>query len=193
MNQSRDSESLGENALSPQRAWQYVLIDQGLVAIVVNFAINWGIAWGVFRGMETVPLHGDLSIVGDTFATCWMLPLISCLIVTALTRNEIRKGRIPPLRTWHWPSTLMSRLAKNLPVRAALWGLAGAFLLAPVVLWGLERSGLESLPLQQFLLAKATFASAIGIFFCPFHAWVALHDGVSPQNQDLSDISSHRA
>lgn len=181
MNSSSSVGSPDESPLPPQRAWRYLLIDQGLIAIFVNFAINWGIAWGVFRDMETVPLQGERSIAGDTFATCWMLPLISCLIVTALTRNEIRKGRIPPHREWTWPSPLLARLARNVPLRAALWGLAGAFVLAPIALKGLELTGVESLPLQRFLLAKATFASAIGIFFCPFHAWVALHDGVSRQ------------
>ncbi|WP_437227897.1 hypothetical protein SH661x_000611 [Planctomicrobium sp. SH661] len=159
--------------------WRYILIDQGLIAIPVNFGINWGIAWSVFRRMPVVPLRGELSLESDTIATCWMLPLISCLIVTGLTRLELRRGRVPGWQAQHAKSAWADVLFNSLVARATAWGVAGRVLVAPLAVWLISASGLENLPFWNFLLFKATFASVLGIFFCPAHAWWALHDRVS--------------
>lgn len=158
------------------------------MAIFVNFALNWGIAWGVFRSLAVVPREGELGINGDTVATCWMLPLISCLIVTALTRNEMRQGRIPGMTVWSAAMGRWQPLTQNIWLRAIGWGLIGRYLLAPIALQGLDAAGLGSLTFSRFLLFKALFAVGLGLFFCPYHAWYALHDDVWGSGQGRGDV-----
>lgn len=175
---SRSSDPVAAAPPSRAAAWRYVLVDQGLVAIFVNFGLNWGIAWAVFHKMPSIPVAGEFSIIGDTVATCWMLPLISCLIVTSLTRNEVRQGRIAGFGADSRQSLFWKKITRFLIIRAMGWGLIGRLLLAPLAVQGIAISGMEPLPLQTFLILKGLFASALGIFFCPFHAWWALFDPV---------------
>src|SRR6185369_14816725 len=77
---------------------RYLLIEQGVGAAVFNFFVNAVIAWAMFRAHPTVPLWGQQSIMGDTIGTCFILPFLTCLIVTRLARGHVRTGKVPPLQ-----------------------------------------------------------------------------------------------
>src|SRR5262249_39811567 len=85
---------------------RYLLLEQGVGAGVVNFAINAAIAWVAFRGMTTVPLWGQQSIAGDTIGTTFLLPFITTLIASRLVRGHVRSGRIAGLA---WDSSPLGR------------------------------------------------------------------------------------
>jgi hypothetical protein len=65
---------------------RFVLLDNGVGAFVVNLMINGVIAWLLFRKATRVPMWGQSSIAGDTIATAFLLPAITCLIVTWISR-----------------------------------------------------------------------------------------------------------
>ncbi|WP_437187097.1 hypothetical protein SH668x_000478 [Planctomicrobium sp. SH668] len=162
--------------LSRHRNWRYLLIDQGLIAIFVNFGINWAIAWTVFRNEKIVPVAGELSVESDTVSTCWMLPLISCVIVSLLTRQEINKGRLAAFAPFPVYAGVSPVLRQSLLLRAALWGTIGWFVVAPLAIQVLKVLVVDDLPLQTFLLIKSLFAAVLGLIFCPLHAWIAFYD-----------------
>ena len=104
----------------PRLQWRYILIDQGVIAIVVTVALNWGIAWLIFRTEESLPLTGPVSIAGDVYATCLLLPVIACFIVTGITRRAVRLGRIPSRSTSSVRPGMLGKLRRSVLARAAV-------------------------------------------------------------------------
>lgn len=161
--------AVGKEKLMTPAERRYIWFDQGVLAVVVTFAINVAIAWLVFRRYTDIPLRGAESLLGDTLATSWMLPVISTWIVSALTLREWNRGklaapgraRVPwnPWRVFGWATI------------AGLCGLATVGLLG----WGVwSRSGVESLPLRRFIVFKATWAGLYAGAFCPLATWLEL-------------------
>ena len=75
---------------------RFLVLEQGVGSVVVNLAINGAVAFLMFRGAASVPLWGQQSIAGDTVGTTFLLPFITCLVVTKLARAQVRAGRVAP-------------------------------------------------------------------------------------------------
>jgi len=166
-------------------SWKYILVDQTLVSMFFNFFISWGITWLVFRSVPIVPRLGELSVAADIFATSWIMPLVTCLIVTLQTRYELRRGTVVGLPVRKTSSRLLKVLSDRLIVRALLWIVAGRFLIGPVAVAVVQGMSFEATPLLQFLTAKSFFATGLGLLIFPIHAWWALHDPVSKATGDV--------
>jgi Mg/Co/Ni transporter MgtE len=159
---------------------RYLLVEQGIGAAIFNLLLNAGIAWLMVRSLEKVPTWGsDMSIVGDTIGTAFLLPFFTCLIVTRLARGQVRSGRLPPL-PWHRTShAALRRLpARTLP-RAALLGLVCVIAFAPVVVWALAALEVNELGVWRFVAFKALFAAALAAVVSPVIALGALGDAVA--------------
>jgi hypothetical protein len=181
--QTSSSAATPEQRLTPA-AWKYLWLDQGLIAIGVNFAINAAIAWSATQGMKTVPLHGTVSLVEDTRGTCFFLPFIACLVVMHLTRMEITKGRIPALPPFAWTRRLGPYFASSAFAPALLFGALGVTGVAPLAVAAIESTGIQELPVRQFLIFKGSFASVLGVIVCPLFAWLAMHTSTSAQTRN---------
>ncbi len=153
---------------------KYLVLEQGVGAGVVNFVLNAIIAWAMFRGSESVPLFGQQSIAGDTIGTTFMLPLLTCLIVTPLARQQIRNGRFAALG---WSADSHPTLAW-VPTRTFWRGLAIALVctmaVAPLSIWALNTVHLTAMSFWSFVTFKATFAALLGAVVTPFIALWAI-------------------
>jgi hypothetical protein len=134
-----------------------LVVEQGVGATLVNFLLNAGIAWALFRSVDRVPLWGQSSIAGDTFATAFLLPLLTCLIVTRAVRRQVAGGR------------------------GMLLGIGGVALAAiPTVVW-FAWAGPSELPRGSFLWFKASFAAVLAAGVTPLIAWLALASAPAPE------------
>src|SRR5262245_56323764 len=79
------------------RHQRFLWLEQGVIPCVFNFALNAAIAWALFRSLPAVPLWGQSSVGGDLLATAFLLPFLTCLIVSALVARDVRAGKVPPL------------------------------------------------------------------------------------------------
>jgi hypothetical protein len=149
---------------------RYLVIEQGLGAIFVNLGLNAAIAWAMFRGVGSVPLWGAQSIAGDTIGTCFFLPLLTTLIVSALTHRAIRIGRFDALSAVRLP------LARRPLARGVILGLACVALVAPLTIAGFVLARALELSFGNFIVFKATFAALLGAPVTPLVAWAALAD-----------------
>lgn len=156
---------------------RFLLLEQGLGAALFNVLLNGGIAWLMVRSLRTVPAWGgDLSIIGDTIATAFLLPFITCLVVTRLARAQVEKGRVPAL-DWHRSShTVLRRLPSGVLPRALVLGLACAVALGPLVVWTLALLEVRELGAWPFVVFKAAFAGALAALVTPVVALGALGD-----------------
>jgi hypothetical protein len=162
---------------------RFLIVDQVIGAGIINFILNAGIAWAIARALVRVPLWGNPSIANDTVATAFLLPFITCLIVTPLIRKRIVAGGI--LRIPEAQKSLVIRLllARSTLVRGVLVGLGCVALVAlpTVLLFALV--GPSELSHGSFIWFKATFAALLAACVAPFLAWLAL---ASPSSKDLS-------
>lgn len=160
-------------ALSPEHR-RLLIVDQGVGAFVVNFLLNGCIAWALFHSVGRVPLWGQSSIAGDTFVTAFVLPLLTCLIVTRIVQRQLARGRVLPLAGAPTSRAIRALSSMSTVRRAVALGFGGVVAAAlPTVLWFVW-AGPSELPLDSFLWFKATFAAALAAGVAPLIAWLAL-------------------
>ncbi len=165
--------------MSPDH-WRFLVLEEGVGAAVVNFVINGIIAWTMFHGQDMVPLWGQQSIAGDTIGTTFLLPLITCLIVTPLARAQIRSGRLAPLGWTAASHPALGWLPASAFLRGVVLGVICTIAVAPaaVAVLGAE---LTFMSFWRFIVFKATFAAALGGLVTPAIAlWAIATAGAEP-------------
>jgi hypothetical protein len=127
----------------------------------------------MFRHAPVVPMWGGVGIAADTIATAVILPVITCVVVTALTRWHVRAGRLPPL---HPPPSagLLARAPHGTWRRASVFAALSAATLAPATLVVLAALDVAEMSVRDFLVWKAAFAVADGLLVTPPLAYLAL-------------------
>ena len=151
---------------------RFLVVDQGVGPIIVNFLLNAGIAWLMFRSAATVPMWGQSSIAGDTLATAFILPFLTCLIVGKVVAHQVNKGQVRPLSQDDLPpSSLAFRASYQ---KGALLGAICVVVTAIPVVWLLSTFGLSELARGDFILFKAIFAGVLGGLVTPLIGWWAL-------------------
>ncbi len=148
---------------------RFLTIEQGLIPGIFNFFINGGIAWWLNKQLETMPLWGETSIAVDTLATAFLLPLITCLIVTPIISKKVNSGSItlPIPKNAKIPASSSFR-------RGLIAGAIGVGLFAMPVLLVWNFIGPQELTLHNFLWFKAGFAAVLGALISALIAWWAL-------------------
>ena len=153
---------------------RYLLVEQGVGAAVFNFVLNAAIAWAMFRSVALVPLWGQQSIMGDTIGTCFLLPLITCLVATRLARGHVRAGKVAPLGWTRASHPVLGWLPQSTARRGVALGLACIALLAPLAFIALGLLGVAGLPFWRFVLFKAVFAALAAALVTPLVALWAI-------------------
>ena len=149
---------------------RFLIVDQAIGPIVVNILLNGVIAWLTFRSVRSVPLWGQSSIAADTFGTALILPIITSLIVGAVVRHQVRRGRLAPLAATS-SSPWVRRASWQCGV--ALGAAAMVVVAAPVVAW-FALDGPIEMELWRFVWFKAAFAAGLGLLVTPLLGWWAL-------------------
>jgi hypothetical protein len=153
---------------------RYLLLEQGIGSVFLNFPLNWAIAWAMFRGAGTVPMWGQQGIAGDTIGTSFILPFLTGLIVTQVARAQVRRGRVPALGWTRRSHPILRWLPAATLKRAITIGAACALTIGPLAVWVLHGLGIGELPLRSFLLFKASYAAALGVLVTPLLALWAI-------------------
>ena len=159
---------------------RYLLVEQGVGAAVFNFVLNAAIAWAMFRSVAVVPLWGQQSIMGDTIGTCFLLPLITCLIATRLARGHVRAGKVAPLGWTRGSHPVLGWLPQSTARRGVALGLACIVLLAPLAFIALGLLGVTSLPFWRFVAFKGAFAALAAALVTPLVALWAIAEAPVP-------------
>ena len=155
---------------------RYLWLEQGLGAAVLNILINAGIAWLFFRSLDVVPLWGAQSIGGDTIGTAFVLPFLTCLIVTRLAQRDVRRGRFPPPEWRRSTHPVLRHLPQPTFARGIVFGGICMVLVAPAAIAILEWLQVSSLDFREFVVFKASFAGALAALVTPPVALCALGD-----------------
>lgn len=148
--------------------------------MIVNFPLNALVAWALFRSLGTVPLWGDQSIAGDTIVTSFLLPFITCLIVTRVARGAVRNGHVAPLGWTRSTHPVLRMLPRHTVLRGVLVGVVCAVTVGPMAVVAFGTAGFVSLSLWSFVALKGAYAALLGAFVTPLLALWAIAEP-SPQ------------
>jgi len=143
-------------------------------AAVFNFLLNAAIAWAMFRGAEQVPLWGQQSIAADTIGTSFILPFLTCLIVTRITWGRVRAGHLAPLPWTRASHPALGWLPERTTWRALALGTAGLLALAPPTVAAFHALDVPHLSVGDFVVFKAGFAAVEAAIVTPLVALWAL-------------------
>lgn len=159
---------------------RFLIVEQGVGAALFNLVVNGLIAWGLFRHLARVPLWGQESIAVDTIATGVLLPLLTCLIVTALVRRQVAGGKPAPLAEAHPAVAWMPRhsFARGLVLAGII-----SLTLVPSTLALLASLGVSGMSFWGFVCFKASWAALAALLVTPVVALWAIGDaGTSPSS-----------
>jgi aminoglycoside phosphotransferase (APT) family kinase protein len=156
--------------VADQRRWVW----QNAVALtaVLNALINAGIAWASAGDHDTIPLWATSgpSTITDTVGTLFLLPLITCLLVTTAVRRDTRAGTLTPRRE------LVHALPSNRLARGAVLGAATVCIAAPPAVAALAALDFGDISATTFVVYKAALGVALGALVTPFIAIAAMSD-----------------
>jgi sterol desaturase/sphingolipid hydroxylase (fatty acid hydroxylase superfamily) len=150
----------------------FLLIEQGLVPVIFNFLLNGLIVWALFRTVELVPLWGKSSVGIDLLVTGFVLPFLTCLIVSTIVSRDFRAGKIPAIPNNQLP--LSKWFQRSLLVRGLFLGILGVIFAAAPIVWALDLGQAQPLAVSSFILFKAVWAALLAMVFTPIVGWWAL-------------------
>jgi hypothetical protein len=152
-----------------------------LGAAIVNLVLSALIAWLSVRNEDAVPrwavpLVDRPSTIADTVGTFFILPLLTCLIFTAVARRELRHGRVKPLG-WEWsPRSVLRRLPRTTWRRGVALGALCTVALGPPAVALIIALDVGDLSTGEFVTYKAVFGVLLGIVVTPIVALWALSE-----------------
>jgi aminoglycoside phosphotransferase (APT) family kinase protein len=162
----------------PNRRW---LVRNALaVTAVVNVVLNALPAWLSARGADEIPLWsarvGETNIIADTVGTFFVLPVVTCLLVTTAVWRELADGRLLPLGPGEDRVPFLRLLPGARIPRALALGVLCVAALGPIAVAVLVLTGFGPLSVAGFVAYKAALGVALGAVVTPAIAVCAMAD-----------------
>jgi hypothetical protein len=166
--------ALPESDATLQLQHRHYLRNESLISTGINLAVNAAFAVALFHSYASIPLYGPRSVLGDTIATVFMLPFITCMIVTPLTRVRVRAGRVAGYAWVAGQRPFLQYLPANTLSRAILLGTAAAAFLPPILVAVCAALGVTNLGFVPFLVYKCALGATLAALVTPVIALRAL-------------------
>jgi len=151
---------------------KFLIVDQGLVPTAFNLVLNGLIAWLIFRSATSVPLWGESSIGVDLLATAFLLPFLTCVIVSRLVTGQVRSGKLSPLPQLQVP--LAGWSLRPAAARGLILGAGGVLLGAAPLVAALSIGNSQPFDVGAFIGFKAVWAAMLAAVATPVVGWWAL-------------------
>jgi hypothetical protein len=154
-----------------------MLLAQVAGGVVLNFFMNGAAAWLTFPPVPSLPFwtRGNCAAF-DTLGTSFFLPLVTCLVLTPLTRRSLSpRGAVPALDRAALPSFARWLPANMLARGAALGALSMATVAHATILAGIAL-GAGALGRGDMALYKAVYTAILGGLVTPLLGLRALAD-----------------
>lgn len=162
------------------------LVEQEVISIVINCAINAFIAWFLFRHLANVPLWGamgEMSIMGDTIATCFLLPFFVCMGLTKQTLQHVEKKKVAAMKWSELEEGVLSFLPIQTFPRAVTFGILTTVICIPFTVAAFEGLDISQMPFRDFFILKTVIATVLAAIVTPLILIRALRDA----GQDSGD------
>jgi hypothetical protein len=155
---------------------KYLIIEQVILAFIINYIINAAIGYFAYRGIASLPAWGVKSIVMDSVIMAFLLTFIVAFLVTMTTHKKVRGGRLESM-TWRRTSNaLLAKLPQGNFMRALVLAVIFAAIITPLVISGLTLFNIREMSHTTFVHYKGFLAGLNAIIVAPLAACCALGD-----------------
>jgi hypothetical protein len=160
---------------SEHRRW--IVLNALAITALSNLLINGGTAWLSAAGRTDIPpwsppIVGGPSTITDTVGTLFLLPFITCLLVTSAVWRDRRRGTLAPLRGARTPAGL----PRGTALRGVAFGAVCVGALAPATVAILVATDFGHPSVAGFVLYKAILGVVLGAVVTPAIALCAMTD-----------------
>jgi len=149
-----------------------------LVGIGFNGILSVLFAWVPFHTVAVMPLWGEKGMALDFIPTVFMITLVQTIIITVITRNRVKAGRIAPLPQARAEYPILRMLPHNVFLRALTLAFLLSLILVPLSIGALWVLGFEEIPFIPFVAFKVVYGVAVGMLSAPLSLLAALSDKV---------------
>ncbi len=172
---------------------RWIVVRAIFVTAAINVVVNAAFAWLSVQGQDGVPLWGaplaETTMFGNVVGTLFLLPLVTCVLVTPAVRRDVRLGSLTSL-SWLRSSYRWLTALPPAPLRRGVaFGAITLAALAPPLTLVLVASGFPELTGGQFVACQAAFTAVLGAVVTPVIALYAMADPSAGPQADLSSIS----
>jgi hypothetical protein len=153
---------------------RFLLVEHGASAAAINFAVSGGLAWIESSAGTSVPLWGWSSAAVDTLATAFVLPIMTCILVSRIAQRQVAQNKVSPLARVQGP------FGNGAHYSRVRWGVQlgamAVFFFAAPVLFILTSLGVSSFAPWHFVIFEGVFGAVLGIALTPLIVWRAIVD-----------------
>lgn len=159
---------------------RWIVVNALIATALINLVFNAAIDWLSVKDEATVPLWGMPLVETSTFsnlvATLFLLPLITCVLMTRVVRRDVRLGSLDSLSQLRTAYGWLGALPTSPLRRGVVFGAIAVAVLAPPLALALVVSGVAELTKGEFVVFHAVFAAALSVVVAPVIALYAMAD-----------------
>jgi len=159
------------------RCW--IVISGLFAAAAINVVIGAAISWASVMSRSTVPSWGvpwEPSTFWNVLGTLFLLPTLTCVLVTPAIRRDIRAGSLGSLSKLRAEHSWLAVLPASGWQRGVVFGVLAVVVLAPPAILLLLATGSPKLTSWEFIISQTVLAVALGAIFTPLIALYAMAD-----------------
>lgn len=147
-----------------------------ITPIVINFILNGVIAFVTFRGRPSVESWGADGMSIDIIVTSFLVPLLTCLIVTPIIRQLLEQGDQSAVNWTRSDFWWLAWLPQGKWARAVAIGVATALGGSAILLGGLSLLKVENFGPNGAIVLKAGYCALLAGLVTPLLALASLAD-----------------
>lgn len=162
---------------------RHFVIEQVIANIVINFSIVFYLNWRAMAHLATVPHLAPPdapfapNMAGDILVGSFILALVLSLILTAITRHNLRKGAVAPAAA----GNVIGRLPASNLLRSLVLAVFATLCIALPVVVLFPQLGIHELPSKTYIVWHACYAAALAALMAYIVVVRALADDVRAQ------------
>ena len=161
--------------------WRFILINQTLVSIFMNFLMNGVMAWLVFKGRDNIVLWGENNAYMDLVATTFFFTFFTCFLVSKASYRAIDSGKLARVE-----SDFIASLLKAYPPKPLIGSLIMALMLAllvpPILVMSFYIFSNLVISHDAFILLKAFYGAGLALIATPLVCLIALAEAKDMPN-----------
>jgi hypothetical protein len=159
---------------------RWIVVNALVATAAINLVFNAAIDWLSVKGEPTVPLWGmplvETSAFSNLVGTLFLLPLITCVLMTRVVRRDVRLGSLDSLSQLRTAYGWLGALPTSPLRRGVVFGAIAVAVLAPPLALALGASSVPELSQGEFVVSHAVFAAALSVVVAPVIALYAMAD-----------------
>lgn len=159
------------------RCW--ILLSGVLATAGVNIILGAGLSWASVMSRSSVPSWGvpwEPSTFWNVFGTLFLLPALTCTLVTPAIRREVRTGSLRSVSNLRADHNWLVVLPTSGWRRGVVLGVLAVAGLAPPAMLLLVAAGSPTVTSVEFILFQTALAVVLGAIFTPLIALYAMAD-----------------